>query len=182
MLGPLLGRVPRPRAFDLLLSTLIAGVILSPAFSGLGEETLVRFRMQGPGSVFNTEYVLRTDGVLETSRYALTGKLLERRRRVLQPTDDLWYRDLLEQGGYFTADPEDLRLPEVQNKLGAVMDLPSWKVEVYRSGSETIVVDVPARYVGEFFPELSAIRYVTAAWQLLEEFQASWDDSQRVES
>jgi hypothetical protein len=133
------------------------------AVSRPDEAPLARFRMFGPGSVFNTVYELTTEGTLITTRYSLSGKVLERR------------------GGYFTAEPEDLRRPEVQSKLRAAMDLPIWQVEVYRSSSEKVTTDVPDRHVGRFYPELSEISYVSTAWQLLEEFEALWDSSQVVE-
>jgi hypothetical protein len=35
--------------------------------------------------------------------------------------------------------------------------------------------------VGEVFPALKDVPYVAVAWQLIEEFENSWDRSQRVE-
>jgi hypothetical protein len=34
--------------------------------------------------------------------------------------------------------------------------------------------------VGEFYPDLNNIPYVAVAWQLIEEFEDSWDRSQQV--
>lgn len=135
---------------------LLGGIAVVPPFVSAGDgEPLVRFQMLGPGSTFNTVYELEVD----------RGR----------------YQDLLEEAGYFTADAQDLRRPEVLEQLDAVMDLPHWEIDVYRSESETVQVKVPDRYVGRFHPELGEIPYVRAAWHLLGEFEGSWNRSEKVE-
>lgn len=169
------------RRVPCLLAALGGFVMILSPLAPQGGTPLVRFRMFGPGSVFNTVYELRTDAILETRRYALGGEPIETRQLSLELVDDDRYRDLLEGSGYFTADPQDLSQPQVQNKLTALMDLPYWKIEVFREGSQPITIEIPDRYVGEFFPELATVPYVSAAWQLLAEFQAAWNASQRVD-
>lgn len=165
----------------LLVSLLLAALALFAGVSASSSEMLVRFRMFGPGSTFNTVYELDADGVLHTSRYALSGEIMEKRALSLHAQDQDRYQDLLQEAGYLTADPESLRRPEVLAQLNALMDLPYWKIEVFRSGSDVVHVEVPDRYVGEFHPDLREIPYVRVAWQLLEEFEASWNRSEDVE-
>ncbi len=164
-----------------LVLLLVAGFLLFSQVSASGDETLVRFQMFGPGSTFNAVYELTTDGVLRTSRYSLSGELLERRDLSLDASDKGRVEDLLREAGYLTADPSDLRRPEVQAQLNAVMDLPHWKIEVHRAGSDVVQIEVPDKYVGEFHPELREVPYVRVAWELLAEFEASWNRSEKVE-
>lgn len=155
--------------------------VLAPAPNGQSEEAqvLVRFQTFGAGAVFNIVYELYSEGILVISRVHAGGRgLVEQRRLDLDPLDTRRYLDLLEQGGYFTAPPEQLRRPEVLSKLGIAMDLPYWKIEVYRSHSEPVLIKVPARLAGEFHPELREIPYVATAWELLTEFDASWNRSE----
>jgi hypothetical protein len=167
---------------------IVAGSVLALVFLGLvalrsassesGAQALAVFTTDG--GQFAKTYELRDDGVLESTRHPVGGRP-ERRQLLLESIDKDRYLDLLETGGYLTEAPENLRLPEVQSKLGAVVDIPHWRVRVHRSPSEIISVEVPPPIAGRVFPELTDIPYVAVAWQLIEEFEDSWDRSQRVE-
>jgi len=172
---------PRTAGISVALMLVLIGLAaLIPAFSQSGGDPVIRFQMSGPGTTFSTVYELMSGGVLETRRYSPGGKLLEARHLALDTEDEHRYLEILEQGGYFTAESEQLQLPEVQSKLGALMDLPDWKITVYRSPSEVVTINVPARYVGEFYPELEQIPYVSTAWRLLKEFEATWEVSKKL--
>jgi hypothetical protein len=160
---------------SLLVLALLGIVALKSVFSQTGGATVARFAIGG--ALFDTEYELRHDGLLVTTR---NGALMERRQRVLPEADNAHYRDLLELGGYLTAEPESLRLPEVQRMLGALTDVSHWRIEVHRSPFEVVDVEVPVQAVGYFVPSLAEVPYVAAAWELLDEFEASWDSSQLV--
>jgi hypothetical protein len=123
----------------------LGAVALQPVFSQTGGKPVAVFTMDGPGAQFATIYELRDDGVLESTRRAVGGGV-ERRRLVLEPIDEDRYLGLLETGGYLTEAPEKLRLPGVQSKLGVVVDAPHWRVGVHRSPSESVSVEVPARW------------------------------------
>jgi hypothetical protein len=163
---------------SLLLLALLGIVALKSVSSPTGGATVARFALEG--ALFDTEYELRNGGVLVTNRYTVGGGLMERRQRVLPAADDAHYRDLLELGGYFSAEPESLRLPEVQRTLGALTDVSHWRIKVHRSRFEAVDVEVPVQAVGHFFPALAEVPYVAAAWELLDGFEASWDSSQQV--
>lgn len=160
---------------------LLLGVVaVQPVLSQTGGKTLAVFTMDGPGAQFATIYELRDDGVLESTRRAVGGGE-EQRQLVLAPTDNDRYLDLLETGGYLTEAPENLQRPEVQSALGAVVDAPHWRVRVHRSTAEIISVEVPPRVVGELYPSLNEVPYVAAAWELIDEFENSWDRSEKVQ-
>jgi hypothetical protein len=160
---------------SLLVLALLGVLALRSVFPQTGGATVARFAKGG--DLFDTEYELRNGGVLVTTRY---GALTERRQRVLPAADNAHYRALLELGGYFSAEPESLRLPEVQRTLGALTDVRHWRIKVHRSRFEAVDVEVPVQAVGYFVPSLAEVPYVAAAWELLDEFEASWDSSQQV--
>jgi hypothetical protein len=163
------------------VSLVLVVAILLPALSQTAGELVISLEMSGPGATFSTVYELRTDGVLETRRYAPSGAIIERRQLDLAPADYDRYNDLLQAGGYSTATPENLRLATVEETIGRTMDLPHWRIRMHRSSSDVVFVEVPARYVLRYHPELAEVPYVSSAWELIEEFQGLWDASVKVE-
>lgn len=168
--------------FPALALVLAVGLVLYRQTFANDNQPLVRSQMLGPGSTFNTVYELTTDGVLRTSRYRLSGELLERRGLSLEISEQDRFEELLREGGYLTAEASKLRRPEVQARLNAIVDLPHWRIEVFRVGSDVVHVEVPDKYVGEFYPELREVPYVRVAWELLAAFETKWTRSERVES
>lgn len=167
-------------ASSVLAVAFLGIVALDPVSSQTEGKTLAVFTMDGPGAQFATIYELRDDGVLISTRRAVGGGV-EQRQLVLAPIDKDRYLDLLETGGYLTEAPQNLQLPGVQSKLGAVVDVPDWRIRVHRSPSEIVSVKVPAPVVGELYPSLNDVPYVAVAWQLIEEFENRWDSSEQVQ-
>lgn len=157
-------------------------VAASPVACSEDGTIMVRFEEHGGGMVsHHSTLELRDDGLLQLSRRAPSGALIDRRRSETPPDRLQHYFALLDEGRYLSGSPQEIRSESVSAMLGDFKDVPVIKVEIYRGDSLVASTTVPPPIAGRLRPELREVPFVRIAWELFAELDSRWDSAERVD-